>query len=371
MRVLHVYSGNLYGGVETMLVTLALHRDLCVEIEPSFALCFEGRLSEELVASGAPMHQLGHVHASQPGSVLRARRMLLELLGQESFDAVICHAPWSLAIFGPVVRRARLPLVFWQHGPATGRHWTERWARRTPPDLVLCNSRFTAKTLPKLYPRTRAEVLYCPVAFSEKKYSEKDRLAARAELNTPQDAVVIIQVGRMEALKGHTFHLETLGTLNDLPNWVCWMVGGAQRNSEVSYCAELRALATRLGISERVRFVGQRTDVARLLQGADIYCQPNTHPDAFGIAIVEALDAKLPVVTTAIGGVREIINDTCGFEIQPYDVSGLSVALRRLIQDRGLREKLGRAGKTRAHCLCDLSTQMQRLRDCLVETCVR
>lgn len=371
MRVLHIYSGNLYGGVETMLVTLARHRSLCLSMEPHFALCFEGRLSEELSATGASVYRLGNVRASRPITIWRARRALSELLKRERFEAIVCHASWSQAIFGPVVRRARVPLVFWLHGPVNGRHWSERWARRTPPDLVLCNSRFTAQTLPKLFPHTRSEVLYCPVAFPEENYSREDRLATRAELNTPEDAVVIIQVSRMEALKGHTLHLETLSTLNDLPNWVCWLVGGAQRNSEVSYCAELKSLTTRLGISERVRFVGERSDVARLLHGADIYCQPNIHPDAFGIAFVEALDARLPVVTTAMGGVGEIVNDSCGFEVRPDDARGLSEALRQLIQDRELREKLGRIGKARARDLCDVSTQMRRLRDCLVEICVR
>src|SRR6266850_1619962 len=130
MRVLHVYSGNLYGGVETMLVTLARHRNSCKEMEPHFAICFDGRLSDELVGAGALTHQLGNVRLRQPSSILRARRKLRELLGQGTFDVVICHGPWSLAIFGPVARAARLPLVFWLHGPVSGSHWTERWARR-------------------------------------------------------------------------------------------------------------------------------------------------------------------------------------------------------------------------------------------------
>ena len=54
------------------------------------------------------------------------------------------------------------------------------------------------------------------------------------------------------------------------------------------------------------------TDVPRLLAAADIHCQPNISPEPFGIAFIEALAAGLPVVTSAIGGAIEIVDDTCG-----------------------------------------------------------
>ena len=76
MRVLHIVSGRLYGGVETALVTMARCRLLCPEIEPEFAVCFDGRLRDELTAAGAPVHMLGEVRVRHPLSILRARRRL-------------------------------------------------------------------------------------------------------------------------------------------------------------------------------------------------------------------------------------------------------------------------------------------------------
>ena len=365
MRVLHAYSGNLYGGVETMLVTLARQRDLCAEMKPEFALCFEGRLSEELVAAGALVHQLGHVRASQPGSLLRARRKLRELLRIESFDVVICHAPWSLAMFGSAVRRARVPVVFWQHGPVSGRHWSERWARRTPPDLVLCNSQFTAQSVPRIFPQARSEVIYCPVAFPQVNYSRDDCLATRAELNTPEDAVVIIQVSRMEAWKGHALQLEALGLLSDIPHWVCWQVGGAQRPVEELYVEEMKSAASRHGIEERVHFLGERQDVERLLAAADVFSQPNTGPEPFGITLIEALFAGLPIVTTALGGALEIIDESCGFLVAPGEVDDLSRSLGHLIEDSELRTLLALGGPTRARELCEPREQLRRLNELL------
>jgi len=298
MRALHVHSGNLYGGVETLMVTLSRHRDLCPGMELDFALCFEGRLSEELKAAGVPVYSLGNVRISRPLTIWRARRALGDLLKRERFDAIICHSAWTQAIFGPVSRSTGLPLVFWLHGASNGRHWLERWAKMTPPDLALCNSQFTASTLPNLFPQVRDEVVYCPVSFPELIYSKSELSATRTEFDTPDDAVVIIQVSRMEECKGHVLHLEALSTLKDLPGWVCWLIGGAQRASEAAYLNKLKALASQLGIMDRMRFAGQRSDAQKLLAAADIHCQPNTSAEGFGITFIEGLQAGLPVVTT-------------------------------------------------------------------------
>src|SRR5258706_9056546 len=286
MNVLHISAGNLFGGVESLLVTLARHRALCSRMKPHFALCFEGRLASEVRSTGAPVHVLAAVRVSRPWTVWRARRMLAELLQRQRFDAVVCHSAWPHAIFGPVVRSAGLPLIFWLHDATRGRHWLERWAKWTRPDGVICNSRFTADGLPNLYRDVSTKIVYCPVAFPESVHSAAERQAVRAELNTGEDAVVVVQVGRLEPYKGHRLHLDALGRLVDLPDWVFWQVGGAQRAHEKRYLEELKSTSARLRIDDRVRFLGQRSDVPRLLAAADIHCQPNTGPEPFGITFV-------------------------------------------------------------------------------------
>lgn len=365
MRVLHVHSGNLYGGVETTLMAQARHHDLCPAMELSFALCFSGQLSDELESLNAPIHWLGNVRVRQPVSVWRARQRLRDLLRRERFSVVVTHSAWSQAIFGPAAREAGVPLAFYMHGLAHGRHWLERWASSTPPDITLCNSRFTASTISTIYPQARAEIVYYPVTPPEQCDLQRGATTARIELQTRQDATVIIQVSRMEAWKGHALHLEALSLLKDLPDWVCWQVGGAQRPGERKYLDELKMTAARLGIERRVRFLNQRRDVARLLAAADIFCQPNTGPEPFGIAYIEALYARLPVVTTAFGGACEIVDDTCGELVLPGNVQMLATCLRRLIQDRAFRARLGSAGPSRARKLCDPRAQMERMHQAL------
>ena len=163
LRVLHVHSGNLYGGVETFLATLARAAAVAPRMTTSFALCFEGRLSEELEAHGHRPHVLGAVRLSRPHTLWRARRSLARLLHQQRVDVVVCHQAWPYAIFGPVIRRARRPLVFWLHTAGDGRHWLERWARRLTPDLAIANSQFTNAHLARWFKNAPVETVYCPV----------------------------------------------------------------------------------------------------------------------------------------------------------------------------------------------------------------
>lgn len=361
-QILHVHSGNLYGGVETLLVTLARYREFCPAIEHEFALCFEGRVAAELRGCGVLVYPLGRVRARNPLSIMRARKRLTELVRQRRYAAVVCHMPWPLALFGSAVRRTDAALIFWMHDAANGRHWVERCAQRVTPALVLCNSDYTASTLPRLYPQAPPhEVLYYPVMQPEIRLGADDRRNLRAEFDTPQDATVIVQASRMEAWKGHRLHLEALAHLRDMPEWICWIAGGPQRPAEEEYFNTLRADAARLGIAERIRFCGQRSDVARMLRAADIFCQPNTGPEPFGIVFIEALYAQLPVVTTAMGGPQEIVNDSCGVLVPPADPPALAAALRKLIVDPVERARLGAAGPARADNLCGVANQLRRL----------
>jgi glycosyltransferase involved in cell wall biosynthesis len=361
-RVLHVNAGNLYGGVETLLTTLARFRHLCPDMEPHFAVCYEGRLSRELVAAGAPVHFLGCARLSRPWTVWRARRRLWALLQQGPFD-VICHMPWSLAIFGSTAQSAGQKLVFWAHNQHYGHEWLERFARRTVPDLVISNSRFVADSLPHLFPGVNPAVLFCPVSLTQQAEDTPGRAALRAELGANNGTTAILQVSRFEAWKGQLLHLEALRQLKEMPDWVCWMVGGPQNPVEERHFNAVRRAAHEFGIPDRVRFLGQRSDVPRLLAAADIFCQPNQGPEPFGIVFVEALWAGRPVVTTAMGGALEIVDESCGVLVEPGNSTKLAEALRCLIESSDLRSRLGQAGPARAQQLCDPGRQITMLRD--------
>jgi glycosyltransferase involved in cell wall biosynthesis len=361
MRVLHVYSGNLFGGIETMLLTLARRREACAMVEPVFALCFGGRLRDELALSGAEVRVLPETRASRPHTVRRARRALAGLLATDRVDWVVCHAPWAQALFGGVAKRAGTPVAFYVHDAFTGRHWTERWARRTRPDLILANSRYTAASAAGWFPGVASSVVFPPVDVDTPVLTVAERAAIRRQLETPPEHVVIVQASRMEAWKGHRGVLEALRRLRRVPGWTWWVTGGAQRPGEAAYRDRLVTAAEDLGVAARVRWLGERADVRRVLAAADLYCQVNRSPEPFGIAYVEALAAGLPVVAARAGGAAEIVDDSCGMLVPAGDPAALASALARLIADASLRATLGRGGPARARRLSSPATQIEAL----------
>jgi glycosyltransferase involved in cell wall biosynthesis len=209
-------------------------------------------------------------------------------------------------------------------------------------------------------------VVYPPAQVVQQPLTAAERDAIRAELGTSPTAVVIVQASRMEAWKGHTILIDALSRLRDRTEWVCWQVGGAQRPREAAYLDSLRDRARDLQIADRVRFPGQQRDVPRLLSAADIHCQPNTSAEPFGVAFVEALAAGLPVVTSAIGGALEIVDESCGVLVPPSDAAALSESLDTLVSDSSRRARLGARARTRARELSDPATQLHRLHQALV-----
>lgn len=354
MRVLHVAAGNLYGGVERILEEIAQHgRDPRHE----FALAFDGRLAGSLTGSGAVLHALGSARFSRPWSLWRARRRLAAALSREPFDVVIGHSPWAYALAAPAVGRPQTRRVLWAHDALDGDHWTERRVARHVPDLAICNSRYTAHAVGGWLTGVRTTVVYAPVSPIARDAAA--RADVRLELGASDQTTVILLASRLERWKGHAELLRSTPALKG--DWAIWIAGGAQRSHEATYEAELRRLAASLPAARRVSFLGARRDVARLLQGADVLCQPNTAPEPFGIVFVEALSAAVPVVTSDAGGAREIVTSECGVLVAPGDIEALAASVQALIDNPTRRRALGDAGPARARTLCDPATQIDVL----------
>ncbi len=361
LRVLHVHSGNLYGGIEVGFSVVA---KACLPrgIEPEYALCFEGRATKELRALGVPVHVLGAVRLRQPWRVLRARRKLTELLASRRFDLVVAHSGWSMTIFAPVVTAAGVPLVFHVHDTVPEKlDWLSLLARRTRPDLLVCNSEFTAGTTHRLFPGVPLAIVHYPLEFPPA-LTPSARAAARRSLGIDDDTVFILQASRMQAWKGHELHLSALARIHARTKWVCLIAGGAQRPEEEIYEASLRRTIETTGLGDRVRLLGQRTDVPTLMAAADIFCQPNKTPEPFGLVFLEALAAGCPVVSVAMGGVLEMVDSSCGILAPPGDADGVAAALSRLIDDEPLRKSMSAPAMKRAHEISDPDKQTSLFR---------
>ena len=365
LRVLFVHSGNIFGGVERLLLAVAQHRGSAAGFDPEFAVAFDGRFQQELQTLGVVVHNVGAVRMRRPDLVLRSRNRLARVARDREIDVAVTQSSWSHAIFAGPLEAAGVPVVRWMHG-LPHRHWLERLAGRRPPVLFVANSQFTASAVKRAVPGSTVRVCYGPVSL-DGPVSDRSglRRQVRAAFGTAESAVVFAQVGRMEGGKGYSEHLEALARLPATINWECWIIGAPQGAWQEGYRTRLEEQTRRLELGTRVRWLGTRHDVPSLLAAADIYCQPNTHPETFGVTFIEAMAAGLPVVTSDIGGGRELVDASCGVLVPPGDVDHLATVVARLAADPGERTRLGAAGPARARQLTDPAMQVPALADLL------
>jgi glycosyltransferase involved in cell wall biosynthesis len=184
------------------------------------------------------------------------------------------------------------------------------------------------------WPAAKVEVVHNAVAVERFEVRESPSLHADLAGARP----LILTPARLDAQKGHD---SLLAAAAEIPEAVFVLAGdGPERG-------RLEALAERLGVSERVRFLGRRTDVPELLAACDIFALPSLY-EGSSLAVLEAMAARRAIVSSAIPGTDELIEDgRDGLLVAPGDAPGLTTALRRLLADVQLREGLAAAARRR------------------------
>jgi glycosyltransferase involved in cell wall biosynthesis len=192
-------------------------------------------------------------------------------------------------------------------------------------------------------------------AIDLKRYSpagESLDLDSLAGLGTASPGVV--RVGLVATLahwKGHAVFLRALARLpKDLP-YRAYVIGGPIYQTENSQRTiwDLRELAARLGIADRVGFTGYIADTAGAIRSLDILVHASTQPEPFGRVIAEGMACGRAVICSASGGATELIADGVdALAHPPGDDAALAARISQLVSDPELRARLGRAGRITA-----------------------
>lgn len=171
------------------------------------------------------------------------------------------------------------------------------------------------------------------------------RDAARAELGLPADAFVVAVLGRISGWKGQDVLVKALAQepLRDRDDVVA-LVAGEPWRGEQRHLRELHESATRLGVGDRLRHVGFRSDVENVYGAADVVAVPSKQPDPLPNAALEAAAAGCCVVAARHGGLPEILTDgRTGILVEPGSEEELARALAYLADHPERREALGAA----------------------------
>ncbi|AYM83370.1 glycosyltransferase family 4 protein [Agrobacterium tumefaciens] len=345
------------GGAELFLA------DLVKGGPHSWRACFlsGGAAADDLADAGRPpvMLSAGEKMLSirrnaSFGALLRGAADVMAVARQLSrearhYDVICANSQKALFVCALAAKLSRRPLVWILHDivtdPAfstTNRRASLAFARLFA-RLVAVNSEETGRAFIEAGGEAnKVRIVYNGFDPARAKVYEPGTAARlRAELGFgPQPLVGLF--GRLSEWKGQHVFLEAIAAMEGVQAVI---VGGALFGQE-AYEARIREQASRLGLDDRVRFLGFRSDVPDLMAAMDAVAHTSIVAEPFGRVVVEAMMCGRPVVATRGGGVTEIIRDgETGLLVPPGEPSALAAALGRVLSDPALAERLAQKGR--------------------------
>jgi glycosyltransferase involved in cell wall biosynthesis len=315
--------------------------------DPRFEVTLCGLKSAEpasqlLVAQGVPVTHLGRGRFDP-----RILTDLVSLARRRGTRVLHVHG-YAASDFGRLAaRRVGAALVLHEHFadprmPAYQGLADRALARLT--DRAIAVSQSTAEFLvaQRHVPRERVRLIWNGAPLED--FAPVDRAraqAARRALGLPDEAVVIGSIARLNEQKGHRYLVDAAATvLARRPDARVLIVGDGD------LAAPLREQAHGLGLGDRVLFTGHRTDVRDLLGAIDVFCIASTY-EGTPLSLFEAMAAGKAIVSTAVDGCREVLEDgVTGLLAPPRDAAALAAALLRVVEDPGLARRLADSARS-------------------------
>jgi glycosyltransferase involved in cell wall biosynthesis len=348
MRVAFCIDNMNVGGTELNAVRTARHlvaRGLDLRV---YSLGGEGPLLGEYQQLGVAVTLLP-LEGLVGRSALRAGRRLLREVRQHRIDIVHAHDFYSNVFAAPWARAAGAAFIAsrrWWQGSTGARRLANR-ASYALADRVLANSPAVARMLREQEKVPAHRIVIVPNFLDEIAFADpppgwlEER---RRTLELPQNALVIGSVGSLSPVKDNATLLHAAARLAARVPQLHVLLAGRDAGSRTS----LERLAEELRIADRVHFAGelpQQPSAHYLLDVSALTSVSEGLPNS----VLEAMAAARPVVATAVGAVADAVVDAVtGFVVPPRDPDALADRLGRLLEDAGLRRRLGEAGRSRA-----------------------
>ncbi len=373
MRILFLdQSGNL-GGAELCLLDLAkLYRNSCL-----VSLFVDGLFRKALEQQQIPVHILSTKpipinRDSSSWQIVSNISQLIPLIREvaklsHAYDLIYANTQKAMVVGTIVSLLTRKPLVYHLHDILCPQHFS-RANRQLAillannfTDLVIANSQATRSAFIAAGGNSkRIQVVYNGFNFKQYQYQPQKASQLRQQLNL-EGHFVVGHFSRLSPWKGQHVLIEALIYC---PNTVAIFVGDALFG-EHEYVEELHQQVEQLGLKERVRFLGFRSDIPQLMSMCDLIAHTSTAPEPFGRVIVEGMLCGKPVIAAAAGGVLELIaNGQTGWLTTPGDVQQLVEIIKQCQKQPELTKAIADAGKiaaTRHFNLADIQQQINHL----------
>jgi len=170
---------------------------------------------------------------------------------------------------------------------------------------------------------------------------QERRIEFRRKHGIAENSVVLVSIARLFMLKGHEYIVESAKELSRQFENCVWLFVG-----DGNLSAQLKEQACRLGLSERIKFAGllPPREIPLAIQSSDILVHCSLR-EGLARALPQGMLCGKPAISFDVDGAREVVNENTGRLIEPKNVEELIKACAELIEDKGLRERLGRQAR--------------------------
>src|SRR4051794_30246244 len=352
MKILYVITRSERGGAQIHLLDLL--KNLPFGCRPIVATGESGYLVEEARELGIPVHYIRHLRKPiSPVNDIRAVLEIMSVIKAESPDLVHAHTSKAGLLGRLAGWLTGTPAVFTAHtwSFADGISWFQRW-------ISIPVERFAGRIGGKVITVSRAneeiagrEAIISPANLVTiwNGIPDTDQRATPGVTEIPR----AVMIARFAPQKDQMSLVQAMSGVR-VP-WRLSFVGDGPTRTEVE--AEVR----RLGLTDRVEFLGDRGDIAEILASSDLFVLA-TKWEGLPLSILEAMRAGLPVITSDVGGCSEAVHHgETGFIVPPSDVYQLREELENALSSKSLLKSMGEAGRARFYRDFRIESMMSKL----------
>jgi D-inositol-3-phosphate glycosyltransferase len=215
-------------------------------------------------------------------------------------------------------------------------------------DLLMASTEDEARDLVDAYGADPERVAIVAPGVDLSTFQPMDRAEARREIGYGGGRLLLF-VGRLERLKGVEIAIRALALLRDRDHddVRLLVLGEDSREGDESEVQRLKAVASELGIRDRIDFVGSvaHHELPYFYAAADVCVMPS-YSESFGLVGLEAQACGCPVVASDVSGLRSVVRDeVTGYLVDGYDPAAYAERIGRLLADRELAQQMGRRGR--------------------------
>jgi glycosyltransferase involved in cell wall biosynthesis len=269
-------------------------------------------------------------------------RAMIGLLHRIEPEIVVTHSrndTW-IAALGILFGKSRAKLVRTRHvSIPVKRGLRNRWLYGRRCARIVTTGEMIRNHLIEVLKLDPSHVVSIPTGTDLSRYHAGDRAAARAKLGLPADKKLIGMVATLRSWKGHRFMVDAMLDKR-LDGAALVLVGDGPQEPMLLQQVEER------GLKDRVIFAGRREDVQDWLRAFDVFALPSTGNEGIPQALMQAMATGLPVVTTPVGAIPELVaHDESGWIVQPENPPSLAEGIAAVLADPSLAKRIGEAGR--------------------------